>query len=194
MVPRKWYSKFAVCILSVFGIFAFSLPSNIIGTTLSIKMHQDSRKSLKYRKAVRLIQTVWRCRISNLKAYKAKNNSLLLWRAFSHHYAGNPKSSKEFMPNWTERDILCIWFISKTRYIMAKYRFKRQNINMSSYSDVSQQNDELWQRIDYIQNDLAGLSSAIYECLHNRLTDLQGAVANIQKEIDLQLNLLPDWH
>lgn len=185
-MPKKWLSKFIVCILSVFGIFTFSLPSNIIGTTLSIKMHQDSRKSLKYRKAVRLIQTVWRYRIT--KSSKVKSNIFLLMRAFTraHHTIGKPKTGKMSKSNWTEHDLLCIGFIMKLKFIMSGYRFKRQNINMSSYSDVSQQNDELWQRIDYIENDLAGLSSAIYECLHHRLAALQGTMARIQSEIDLQ--------
>lgn len=191
VVPKSWIGKFVVCILSVLGIFVFSLPSNIIGTSLSIKMRQDPRKSLKYRKSVRLIQSIWRCRISNFQATEVKHNSAMLWRAFGlsskvSHLKINLNYEALATPKWKEQDLLAIWFIMKTKYFMARYRFKRQNLNMSSYSDVSQQNDELWQRIDYIENDLSALSSAIYECLHNRLAALRAATMTLERKIYLR--------
>ncbi|KAH9388949.1 Potassium voltage-gated channel sub KQT member 4 [Tyrophagus putrescentiae] len=192
IVPKFWFSKFLICLLSVLGIFVFSLPSNIIGTTLSIKMNKDPQKSLKYRKAVRLIQTVWRCRISDLNNPRAKHYSAILCRALEKSQkesVGNRALFSKYpvkqpnLPMWSKIDQMCINFFMKTNYFIARYRLlQRQNINLS-YTDLSQQNAEMWHRLEYIEKDLSLLSTAVYEQLHSHLGLVRNAVERVKWEI-----------
>lgn len=196
VVPSFWFSKFLICLLSILGIFVFSLPSNIIGTTLSIKMNKDPQNSLKYRKAVRLIQSVWRCRISDLNNPRAKHYSLILGRSleksqkesvgnralFTKDKVHNRKQTS--LPRWSKIDQLCINFFMKTKYFIARYSLlKRQNINLS-YADLSQQNAEMWHRLEYIEKDLSLLSTAVYDQLHTHLGLVRTALASVKREID----------
>jgi len=77
---------------------------------------------------------------------------------------------------------------------MARYRFKRQNINMSSYSDVSQQYTELWQRIDFIENDLSMLSSEVYESMHIRLKELRTIIERRKQNLLQNLQNNPEFN
>lgn len=198
VVPTFWFSKLLICLLSILGIFVFTLPSNIIGTTLSIKMNKDPQKSLKYRKAVRLIQSVWRCRISNLNNSRAKQKhySAILCRSLEKSQMDSVGNRALFtkdkvhhqkqtsLPRWSKIDQQCIGFFMKTKYFIARYSLlKGHNINLS-YADLSQQNAEMWHRLEYIEKDLSLLSTAVYDQLHTHLGLLKTALASVRHEID----------
>lgn len=191
IVCKTWISKIFTFLLSIIGVTVFALPASIIGTSLSIKTQEDYRKSLKYRKAVRLIQSIWRCRISSFMEIKSSSDTSISSKMLRNSFSIPKFRYKRLMselPQWTERDLICIGIIFNIKYKLARYRFKRQNMNLSSYSDVSQQYSELWQRIDYIESDLSSLSNEIYIMLNTKLDKLNQSITTFRFKITSRYN------
>lgn len=169
-------SKSLVCFLIVLGVFTFNLPASIIGTSLSIKIHKDYRKSIKYLHAVRLIQTYWRCQAcetnAGQKLIQAKmsqfTNSSLSWRVKRR--------------TLTYRDYMCLRFVNNVKYLMALSQLEPK-LKLTTHDELSHHDAELWKRVEYIENDLSALSSAINFTLNERLPKLQILLTNIQQDL-----------
>lgn len=161
-------------LIAGFGIFCFALPASFIGTTLSLKTSKDYRKTVHYRQVVRNIQTAWRSRTcSTLASDTPKKIPACI----------HPKLySKTSGEAWSHRDCLAISFIHYLRNRIARKQFKRK-LAITGATDLSQEDAELWQRVEYVENNIATLAESIDLILNEKIPKLNTLISSIKQDL-----------
>ena len=77
---------------------------------------------------------------------------------------------------------MCLRFVNNVKYLMALSQLEPK-LKLTTHDELSHHDAELWKRVEYIENDLSALSSAINFTLNERLPKLQILLTNIQQDL-----------